>query len=404
MKSVFKSALILAVMCVGLACRKEAEEPASPSLENPEPRWVVVGRVPHHPNSYAPGYKPPLENLRLIDASDWERGMDGLVFIFSEVDVHPVIPYLWQGEDTVAYFFDGEYLLVNGKLRGLRENYHSSLEVVNPEDIVTMGVVTIPDLEEVRQYPNLTTIGLHSSTHMGKYPTLLILFNLMLVPRDIGIYIHYLDIADLDFLWFALIGNLKFLSAYSYDSTTSGLRHLALAQELRELNFYSPYITNRNLRDISRIPNLRRLSLESSEGMIEKEGLRNLAALTSLTELHLTSLWIGDTGLKYISQIPCLRVLDLNGSWVTDSSLRYLTNLKDLRYLRVNCSCLTDEGLRHLEGIQSLRMLNLSSSDRLTVSGLTFHGYLDRTGPSPDITPEGVARLRKALPGCEIVW
>jgi len=399
-----KKMLIPITFCLGvlaMSCKKEA---APIPTENPEPRWVVLGRVPHLPNSYAPGYEPPLEDLRLIDASDWERGMDGVVFIFSETDVHPVIPYLWQGEDTVVYFYDGEYLWVNGKLRGLRENYYSSLEVQNPEDIVTMGVVTIPDLEEVRQYPNLTTIGLHSSTHMGKYPILLIIFNLMLVPRDIGIYIHYLNIADLDFLWFALIGNLKFLSAYSHDSTTSGLRFLALAQELRELNFYSLCITNRNLRDISRIPNLRRLSLESSEGMIEKEGLRNLAALTSLTELHLTSLRIDDTGLKYISQIPCLRVLDLNGSWVTDSSLRYLTNLKYLRYLRVNCSCLTDEGLRHLEGIQSLRMLNLSSSDRLTVSGLTFHGYLDRTGPSPDITPEGVARLRKALPRCEIIW
>ncbi|MCK4334096.1 hypothetical protein KAX06_04840 [candidate division WOR-3 bacterium] len=399
-----KKTLIPITFCLGvlaMSCKKEA---APIPTENPEPRWVVVGRVPHLPNSYAPGYKPPLENLRLIDANDWERGMDGVVFIFSETDVHPVIPYLWQGEDTVAYFYDGEYLWVNGKLRGLRENYYSSLEVQNPEDIVTMGVVTIPDLEEVRQYPNLTTIGLHSSTHMGKYPTLLILFNLMLVPRDIGIYIHYLDIADLDFLWFALIGNLKFLSAYSYDSTTSGLRYLALAQELRELNFYSLCITNRNLRDISRIPNLRRLSLESSGGTIDQEGLSNLARLTDLTELHLTSLRIDDTGLKYISQIPRLRVLDLNGSWVTDSSLRYLTNLKYLRYLRVNCSCLTDEGLRHLEGIQSLRMLNLSSSDRLTVSGLTFHGYLDQTCPSPDITPEGVVRLRKALTRCEIVW
>lgn len=392
------------LILAALGCRKEAEKPASSFFENPEPRWVVVGRLPHHPNSYAPGYKPPLENPRLIDASDWERGEDGLVFIFSEVDIHPVICYQWQGDDTVAYYYDGEYLWVNGKLRGLRENYYSSLEIQNPEDIVTMGVVAIPDLKEVRQYPNLTTIGLHSSTHMGKYPTLLILFNLMLVPRDIDIYIHYLDIANLDFLWFALVGNLKFLSAYSYDSTTSGLKHLALAQELRELNFYSPCITNRNLKEISRIPNLRRLSLESSCGAIDQEGLMNLTRLNSLTELHLTSFWIGDTGLEYISQIPHLRVLDLNGSWVTDSSLRYLTNLKNLRYLRVNCSCLTDEGLRHLEGIQSLRMLNLSSSDRLTVSGLTFHGYSDQTGPSPDITREGVARLRKVLPDCEIVW
>jgi hypothetical protein len=63
---------------------------------------------------------------------------------------------------------------------------------------------------------------------------------------------------------------------------------------------------------------------------------------------------VSDGGLRHIAACPALRDLDLGGTAVTDA------------------------GLRHLEGVRGLRRLEL--------------GYYTRT------SPEGVGRLRKALP------
>ncbi len=75
-------------------------------------------------------------------------------------------------------------------------------------------------------------------------------------------------------------------------------------------------------------------------------------------------------------------VLHLSGSTVTDAGLATVSDLRDLENLNLKSTGVTDAGLRRLEGMKKLRLLDLRSC--------------------PALTREGIARLQKALPNCEI--
>ena len=78
-----------------------------------------------------------------------------------------------------------------------------------------------------------------------------------------------------------------------------------------------------------------------------------------------------------------LEALDLERSDVTDTGIATIKNLNDLKYLGLRLTAVTDIGLRQLEGLKGLQFLDLYKC--------------------PSITDEGVARLQKALPKCQIV-
>jgi hypothetical protein len=75
-------------------------------------------------------------------------------------------------------------------------------------------------------------------------------------------------------------------------------------------------------------------------------------------------------------------VLDLAEAGLTDDGLRRVGGLRRLRRLRLPGTAVTDAGLRHLEAMGGLEAVHLCAC--------------------PGVTKEGVERLRKALPGCEV--
>jgi hypothetical protein len=89
-----------------------------------------------------------------------------------------------------------------------------------------------------------------------------------------------------------------------------------------------------------------------------------------------------DDDLGELCELRHLRTLDLRNSKVTDRGLRTVSALHWLLYLGLSGTGITDNGLRRLESLPNLK-----------------HLYLE---DCPYITDEGVARLQKALPKCEI--
>jgi hypothetical protein len=101
----------------------------------------------------------------------------------------------------------------------------------------------------------------------------------------------------------------------------------------------------------------------------------------------LTMVFLPDTNtdayLGDLCELRNLDGLDVSGTKITDNGLRLVSQLPGLKELRLSRTKITDKGLRHLESMKGLKELRLFEC--------------------PDITPEGVARLKKALPGCNFL-
>jgi hypothetical protein len=89
-----------------------------------------------------------------------------------------------------------------------------------------------------------------------------------------------------------------------------------------------------------------------------------------------------DDDLAGLCELRGLRTLFLNGKRVTDEGLRAVAGLPQVTDLYLVGDTFTDAGLRHLEAMRGLRVLCLACC--------------------PNVTSEGVARFRKALPDCVI--
>src|SRR5262249_11099210 len=100
-----------------------------------------------------------------------------------------------------------------------------------------------------------------------------------------------------------------------------------------------------------------------------------------LARLNLRGLDVTDEHLVHLKDLTNLTWLHLRNTKITDKGLEQLEGLTNLEYLNLHGDDVTDAGLVHLEGLKNLR-----------------HIYLSRT----KVTEAGAARLKKALPRCEI--
>lgn len=101
-----------------------------------------------------------------------------------------------------------------------------------------------------------------------------------------------------------------------------------------------------------------------------------------VAHLDLARTKVTDGALKSLAQFPRLTRLDLRKTQVTDAGVESLSALKHLTYLNLFGTGISDASLGALAGMKTLRNVYLWESK---------------------VTPEGVAKLRKALPNAEIV-
>ncbi len=175
--------------------------------------------------------------------------------------------------------------------------------------------------------------------------------------------------------WKELV-NIKWLCLDNTEITDAELVHLKGLKHLVYVGLKGTQITDAGLEHLERITGLRTLTLDRTK--ITDAGLEHLKRMTKLGYLNLSGTQINDAGLVHLKALTSLRRLDLEGTQVTDAGVKHLEGLTILTLAGPE---ITDAAIDHLEGLSNLAFLFLFSTS---------------------VTPEGVKRLREALPNCAI--
>ena len=147
------------------------------------------------------------------------------------------------------------------------------------------------------------------------------------------------------------------------------------------LNLDSTKITDKGLKEVSKLQKLEFLSLQLTQNT--DAGLKEMANLQSLTHLNLRATGITDAGLKDVAKLKKLKWLNLGDcKQITGTGFREVTKLQKLTELKLSLTQITDTDLEEVAKLQKLKYL-----------------WLDDT----KVTDEGVAKLKKALPNCRTV-
>jgi internalin A len=189
--------------------------------------------------------------------------------------------------------------------------------------------------------------------------------------------------SDLTDAGLAALGCLKAIDELGLSSTAvtdAGLKNL-VGVRVRCLGLRDcAGVTDAALASIARMKGLRAVILDGTR--VTDAGMERLAALSDLEWVFLDGTAVTDAGVKRLMRLRGLRGLSLCGTKVTDAGLREVGSLSDLKYLFLDGTAVTDATLRRLEGLHGLFSLSLHNC--------------------PNVTDEGVARLKKALPNCLI--
>jgi hypothetical protein len=149
--------------------------------------------------------------------------------------------------------------------------------------------------------------------------------------------------------------------------------------EVKQLTLVDP-INVGAMQRLPRLPDLEKLHLIGGS-YIDDEALQCLSRMPNLKVFHISAASLSDNGLARIGAARGLTRVRLFGCELTDNCLIHLIRLPILSSLWLNESNVSDAAIPDLAQLRGLQILNVSGT-RLTM--------------------EGVARLREALPNCQI--
>jgi hypothetical protein len=150
---------------------------------------------------------------------------------------------------------------------------------------------------------------------------------------------------------------------------------------LRILELADADVTAASLPRLADLTALRDLAILYKPKKRRAAGLEHLAPLTGLTGLRFWELPATDDDLRHLTGLRSLRSLHLEGTAITDAGLVHLRRLTALDELHLSSPGITDAGVEQFAQLQSLTRLNVQYTR---------------------LTPDGLARLKAALPRCTI--
>lgn len=173
-------------------------------------------------------------------------------------------------------------------------------------------------------------------------------------------------------------------AAFGLDLSSSAagdadMKDLARMKSLDTLNADETQITDAGLKELVGLKQLRVICLFGTR--IKDAGMKSLAGLPALEELDVRKNAVTNAGFKEFAGAKKLRLLYAGYTRITDAGLKELASLKQLRDLDLVATPITDAGLNELSGLSQLRLLALTETK---------------------VTESGAAKLKKALPQCEI--
>jgi Leucine-rich repeat (LRR) protein len=187
-------------------------------------------------------------------------------------------------------------------------------------------------------------------------------------------------------------------------------------KHLKRLNLRGTKITDSTLEMLGGIPAIEWLDIGWAQ--ITDTGLDHLSTLTRLRWLTMGGNKLTDTALQFLRQMPQIEYLDIGGTQRTDSGLwslslndagvQAIASVAELRELRLNGTNITGRQLTALKGLGKLERLSLQGCQRLrddTAAVLAEFKQLRAVDlKDSGVTAEAAAKVRAALPGCEVLW
>ncbi len=144
--------------------------------------------------------------------------------------------------------------------------------------------------------------------------------------------------------------------------------------------------------------------------ILTAEGVKDLTPLKDFPEdafdqMVFDDLKIEANGLESLAALKKLKKVSMRGCDAGDEALGKLESLTELRELDLALTGLGDEGMKKLSALTNLESLDISStlvSDKSVeaICKLKSLTYLDPQKSA--MTPEGMEKIRDALPACSI--
>jgi len=151
------------------------------------------------------------------------------------------------------------------------------------------------------------------------------------------------------------------------------------------------------------IPSLLFLSLADTR--VTQRGIESLQSLPKLWALNLSRTRWTFEALNAIGSLPALKDLRLDGcEWVNDDQLPRIASIKNLESLSLAETSVTAAGIEHLRSLPRLKHLGLERCSKInddsmeSLVRLCEGRRISLNISGTEVSREGVARLRRALP------
>ena len=177
------------------------------------------------------------------------------------------------------------------------------------------------------------------------------------------------------------VKDLKHLTLIGTQITDAGLVHLRLANGLEIVELSGCQITDIGLQQFTADhPNLIGLGIDGSE--VTDEGVRSLSQLDRLVSLGIAGCnELGPAGFANVAKLKSLESLHLHETAFSDSDVPQFSDHTSLKHLVIKHTSVSDAAIEHMGQMKSLQVLEVEGTK---------------------ITPDGIARLRAALPNCDV--
>lgn len=189
--------------------------------------------------------------------------------------------------------------------------------------------------------------------------------------------------ADLNDEQFASVADvlpeITYLSLNHTRVTDGELWRLLRSTELRMLFLDSQQLTDTSVDSLRRLPQLQELGLWGTH--VETDRLELLSELPNLTKFSICYSTVEDGSFRHLAKLNRVREIRVAQCEISEDELEHLAAMASLRHLDLWSSKITDDAIVHLEGLDQVKSLNLAETE---------------------ITPEGIARLKEALPNCNV--
>ena len=185
------------------------------------------------------------------------------------------------------------------------------------------------------------------------------------------------------------------------------LDHLVALPHLKSAMFYQVPFRDRDVVHLKHLKNLTSLTfnegtLSGIDGPTQFEFLKYLPHLESLS---LNDAKFGDADAKFLKDTVNLKILFIYGSAIGDDGLAQLQHLKNLEMIGLGKTKVTDRGISYLSALPKLRYI---SANDLNITDEAFGSFAKMTAlrdlelHNTQYSREGIEKLRKAMPKCEI--